>query len=129
MLNYPIGYPYASYPFGYPPMYPTYSSMYASYPSWDYNQVMCATQTPENRICQLQTKISDLQIQQSCCQVNVFGINTMPAIEPESVKENLIYALDKIIFPDDPIRDYICREIKRIEDKYAKRINPLDTLL
>ena len=116
MLNYPVGYPYASYPFGYPPMYPTYSSMYA-------------TPTLENQICQQQAKISDLQIQQLCCQVNMFSINTMPAIEPESVKEDLIYALDKIVFPDDPIRDYICREIKRIEDKYAKRINPLDTLL
>lgn len=44
-------------------------------------------------------------------------------------RKDWIYELDRIIFPDNPIRDYIEAEVKKIKEKYAKRIEQLNALL
>ena len=49
-------------------------------------------------------------------------------LEPKRPKD-FVYELDKILFPDNPIRDYIQEEIRKIKEKYAERIKKLDALL
>lgn len=43
-------------------------------------------------------------------------------------KRLTIYDLDKLIFPNDPIRDYIEAEIAKIEEKYKNMFSWVDDL-
>lgn len=95
-------------------------------------------QTQQANIEQLNSKILELQIQQCCCNqitalnsrlsdmVNVAQVQCV--LEPKKPKD-WIYELDKIIFPDNPIRDYIEEEVRKVKEKYAKRIEKLNTLI
>ena len=52
---------------------------------------------------------------------------SMPYAAQERKKKRLIvYDLDKLIFPNDPIRDYIEAEIAKIEEKYRARLERLE---
>lgn len=94
--------------------------------------------TQQANIQQLNSKILELQIQQCCCNqitalnsrlsdmVNVAQVQSIS--EPMEPKD-FIYELDKIIFPDNPIRDYIEEEVRKIKEKYEKRIEQLNALI
>lgn len=43
--------------------------------------------------------------------------------------KDFVFELDKILFPNNPIRDYIQEEVKKVKEKYAKIIKQLDGLL
>lgn len=54
---------------------------------------------------------------------------TLPRMPPRfesKPKEHYIYRLDKLLFPNNPIRDYIQGKIEEIEKRYAERIKVLD---
>ena len=50
-------------------------------------------------------------------------------LQQATQQANIVYELDKILFPENPIRDYIQEEIRKIKEKYAERIKKLDALL
>ena len=50
-------------------------------------------------------------------------MNCAPAYKP---KEHYIYALDKALWPVNPIRDYIKEQIEKIEAKYEAIFKALD---
>lgn len=89
---------------------------------------------------QLNARMLELQLQQCCCnqitELNAKLSNTVNAAPVRCVsylheKENddLAYKLDQFLFPDNPIRDYISGEIRKIEEKYDSLIAELDALL
>lgn len=47
-------------------------------------------------------------------------------MKDQKKKRLTIYDLDKLIFPNDPIRDYIEAEIAKIEEKYRARLERLE---
>lgn len=110
-----------------------------SYPYYGYvgNVGWYDQQIQQANLQQLNSKIIELQMQQCCCNqitalnnrlsymVNVAQFQRV--LENEKPKD-FFYELDKIIFPDNPIRDYIQEEVKKIKEKYAKRIKQLDDL-
>lgn len=53
-------------------------------------------------------------------------VNCAPAYKP---KEHYIYALDKALWPINPIRDYIKEQIEKIEEKYSVIIKALDAAI
>ena len=57
------------------------------------------------------------QIQQCCCVT----FNSLDGRMNEycSKKESWIEKMDKLIFPNDPIRDWVENEVERISRKYA----------
>lgn len=87
----------------------------------------------------LQTRIYELQMQQCCANQSTWLGNALalqnaitisfPAPYPVEDDEDIIYKMDKILFPDDPIRDYINEEIRKVNEKYAERIKMFDQLL
>lgn len=104
-------------------------------------------QTQQANIEQLNSKILELQIQQCCCNQtsqlnqrlsNMINTAPVPCMSSSAISfisyeeqkpKDWIYELDKIIFPDNPIRDYIEEEVRKIKEKYAKRIEKLNTLI
>lgn len=76
-----------------------------------------------------------MQMQQHCCnQISMFNTNFMNQnvyAENNRVpeKKNFVDELDKILFPYNPIRDYIQEEVKKIKEKYSKRIEQLNALI
>lgn len=94
-------------------------------------------QTINANISKIRAQLQDLQTHQYCLNqtesLNMMGLfNHIPSqsctIHKEKRKD-WIYELDRIIFPDNPIRDYIEAEVKKIKEKYAKRIEQLNALL
>ena len=94
--------------------------------------------TQQANIQQLNSRILELQMQQCCCN-QITALNNrlsdmvnaaqfQRVLEPKRPKD-FVYELDKILFPDNPIRDYIQEEIRKIKEKYAERIEKLDALL
>ena len=89
-------------------------------------------------VAQMQSRIAELQIQQCCCQqlpatpsmyVNNMCINTCFEKEPKEEEcLPIVYKLDKIIFPENPIRNYIEAEVAKVKSKYAERIRQLNAL-
>lgn len=53
-------------------------------------------------------------------------MNCAPAYKP---KEHYIYALDKALWPINPIREYIEQQITKIEEKYSAIIKALDAAI
>lgn len=51
-------------------------------------------------------------------------INYWPKFKP---KEHYIFALDKALWPINPIRDYIMAQIEKIEEKYEAIFKALDS--
>lgn len=95
-------------------------------------------ETQQANIQQLNSKMLELQMQQCCCnQITALNnrlLDMVNAAQFQRVLEHkrpkdFIYELDKILFPDNPIRDYIQEEIRKIKEKYAERIKQLDSLL
>ena len=64
---------------------------------------------------------------QNCVQAPSF----IPLIKPNYPEEetSLIEKLDKILFPEDPIRDYCEKLICDIENKYGKILKEFDRLI
>ncbi len=99
-------------------------------------------QTQQANIQELDSKILELQMQQCCCNkiealnsvgrlsqsVNVASVEYFSAYRKEE-KKDFVYEMDKILFPENPIREYIMEEVKRVKEKYAERIKKLDALL
>lgn len=118
----------------YYPFYPSFPP-----PEYAYLTPSCfflSEQTINANISQFKAQIQELQMQQYCCNqtaaLNMALCNQIPSqsctIHREKRKD-WIYELDRIIFPDNPIRDYIEAEVKKIKEKYAKRIEQLNALL
>lgn len=79
-------------------------------------------------------------MQQCCCnQITALNerlsnmINAAPvqcfSSEPKREHKDFIYELDRILFPDNPIREYIEEEVRKIKEKYEARIRALNALL
>lgn len=121
--------------------YNYYNQSFCQYPQMSYisSQYMDAQRNI------LQSRIGQLQYQNiydatTCCcnqaaSWPVFGTSMCNAyVHPvDTVGTKPIvktaYELDKIAFPVNPIREYTVAAIKAIEDKYARRIKPLDELI
>lgn len=50
--------------------------------------------------------------------VPYFGLNTDCMVETPKKKKLTIYDLARLIFPDDPIRDYVEKKVTEIEERY-----------
>lgn len=84
----------------------------------------------------MQSKIAELQVQRySCGRIEilnnaVFGVQNVSQILTENPKkEDIVYKIDKILFPENPIRDYIAEEVRKTKEKYEKRIKMLNELV
>ena len=93
-------------------------------------------QFQNSNISQLKAQIQDLQTHQYCLNqtaaLNMALCGPLPSQSCANHREkrkDWIYELDRIIFPDNPIRDYIEAEIQAIQEKYAGKIRKLDELL
>lgn len=76
-----------------------------------YLRLQCQSTTNEinrNMYIMFQTSVPYYGLNEEC--VNVYG-------KPK--KKLTIYDLDRLIFPFDPIRDWVEKEVKRINKKYA----------
>ena len=51
--------------------------------------------------------------------VPYYGLNEDLVIEEPKKKKLTIYDLARLVFPDDPIRDYVEKKVAEIENKYA----------
>lgn len=108
----------------------------------------------QNTIQSLQSQIDKLKFEQALCNMpfnlslsldsisncdinqcknmivnmtNAFPPLSMNVTEREKPKKKLtIHDVDRIIFPNDPIRDYIEAEIARIEEKYKNMFSWVD---
>lgn len=59
-----------------------------------------------------------------CCQASSVPIISTPKEE----QKDMVYELDKIFFPDDPIREYIEEEIRKVKEKYKRIIEKLELM-
>lgn len=117
----------------YPPVIP---NAFFSYPWYGHaGNSMCYGST---NIQQLNSRNLELQMQQCCCnQITALNSRLSDMVNAAQYQRVLayerpkefVYELDKILFPDNPIRDYIQEEIRKIKEKYAERIKKLDALL
>lgn len=95
-------------------------------------------ETQQANIQQLNSKMLELQMQQCCCN-QITALNNrlsymVNVAQFQRVMEykrpkDFVFELDKILFPNNPIRDYIQEEVKKVKEKYAKIIKQLDGLL
>lgn len=79
-----------------------------------------------------------MQMQQCCCnQITALNSRLSDMVNAAQYQRVLayerpkefVYELDKVLFPDNQIRDYIAEEVRKIKEKYAERIKQLDALL
>lgn len=79
-----------------------------------------------------------MQMQQCCCnQITALNNRLSDMVNAAQYQRVLayerpkefVYELDKVLFPDNQIRDYIAEEVRKIKEKYAERIKQLDALL
>lgn len=82
-----------------------------------YNAVDTATRNAQ---------IAMLNAQISRDMFSASMVNCAPAYKP---KEHYIIALDKALWPVNPIRDYIKEQIEKIEEKYSVIIKALDAAI
>lgn len=68
-----------------------------------------------------QTAMLNAQINRDMFSASM--VNCAPEYKP---KEHYIYALDKALWPINPIRDYIKEQIEKIEAKYEAIFKALD---
>ena len=47
-----------------------------------------------------------------------YGLNEECVVESPKKKELTIYDLARLVFPDDPIRDYVEKKVAEIEERY-----------
>lgn len=93
-------------------------------------------------ISDMQYRLRMMQLQQCCCNIGMVNTSAMMGMQnavsshfhsysqtTESEREDIIYKLDKILFPDNPIRDYIASEIKKVIEKYKERMRLLDSII
>lgn len=99
------------------PNFPPPENAYLT-PSWFF----LSEQSRNENISQLKAQIQDLQIQQYCSNqtaaLNMALCSQLPyqsCANHREKRKDWIYELDRIIFPDNPIRDYIESEVKRIK--------------
>lgn len=100
--------------------------------SYSYGSGFLCQQTQALNNAQCQSYMRDLQLQQCCCNpVNMAMIPrvSVPSQASCNEKEDFVYRLDKVLFPDDPIRDYIKEEIRKIQEKYKSRIEAINSVL
>ena len=124
-----------NYP-SYPPVIP---NAFFSYPWYGYVRDLADLQnTKQANASALRARMTELQAQQCCCnQITALNNRLLDMVNAAQFQRMLehkrpkdfIYELDKILFPDNPIRDYIQEEIRKIKEKYAERIKQLDSLL
>ena len=86
-----------------------------------------------NTVQCLQSKVNKLMIDKAFCDMAantpISFISANQIIYERPKKKTLtIYDLDKLIFPNDPIRDYIEAEIAKIEEKYKNMFSWVDDL-
>lgn len=136
MGDYPINPLLGIMPFMYGSPYYGYGDVYSGYMST--GGIMCANtinyqqQMQALNVAQLQSRIAELQMQQCCCQqlpISLYGASMCNGGFWPKEKKQTVYELDKIIFPEDPIRDYIEAEVAKVKEKYAKRIRQLEALV
>lgn len=128
----------------YPAYPPIISNAFFAYPWYGYSgSSMCYglslyQETQQANIQQLNSKMLELQMQQCCCN-QITALNNrlsymVNVAQFQRVMEykrpkDFVFELDKILFPNNPIRDYIQEEVKKVKEKYAKIIKQLDGLL
>lgn len=52
------------------------------------------------------------------CGIPYYGLNENLVIEEPKKKKLTIYDLARLVFPDDPIRDYVEKKVAEIEERY-----------
>lgn len=128
--------------------YPTYPyvipNAFFAYPWYGYaGNSICfdskfQEKTQQANIEQLNSKILELQMQQCCCNQitalnsrlsEIVNVAQVQCVLEQKKPKHWIYELDKIIFPDNPIRDYIEEEVRKVKEKYSKRIEQLNDLI
>lgn len=93
-------------------------------------------------IADMQYELKMMQLQQCCCSIGMVNTSAMMGVQnavspyfhsysqpEEAEKEDIIYKLDKILFPDNPIREYIASEVKKVIEKYKERIRLLNSVI
>lgn len=84
-------------------------------------------QNVSTTIDQLNAKITDLQMQ--TVMANALQVQwTWPMPKVAEPRKASIYELDKVLFPNDPIRDYIEERLKAIDAKYESIISAIEKL-
>ena len=139
MGDYPINTLFGIVPFMYSSPYFGYANACNGYatPSSIGMYINAQQQIQAANIAQLQSRIIELQMQQCCCQQLPVSAQASMHINNthigNSSKEEeclpIVYKLDKIIFPENPIRDYTEVEVAKVKSKYAERIKQLDALV
>lgn len=112
------------------PYYPCHNSWY---PIASCCSDMC--QASQDSILKMQQSIqqaqidASLRIQQSrlnayittnyyADNVPYYGLNEECMVESPKKKKLTIYDLARLVFPDDPIRDYVEKKVAEIEERY-----------
>ena len=106
---------------------------YPCYNSW-YGITACCSdmcQASQDSILKMQQSIqqaqidASLRIQQSRLNAYIatdnipyYGLNEECVVESPKKKKLTIYDLARLIFPDDPIRDYVEKKVVEIEERY-----------
>lgn len=109
------------------PYYPCYNSWYGVTSCYSD---MC--QAPQDSILRMQQSKLNSYITTNFNQLNYsigttlyyadnvpyFGLNEDCIVETPKKKKLTIYDLARLIFPDDPIRDYVEKKVAEIEERY-----------
>lgn len=124
---------YSGMQYGYDP---NAASQYTPCQSTEQTQIAIAEMQLRNCIAE-QTHALNMAMAQQCCiqqPATTLYIANKPVIcsSAGTSKDDgmpMVYRLNKIIFPENPIRDYIGAEVEKIKKRYAERIAMLDALL
>lgn len=90
-------------------------------------QINAALQNQMNQICQTMNKLNVSMNNVCFYHPNVNYLEASNFI-PSKPKKKTLEDLERELFPDNPIRDYIEKRIKRIEEKYQKIFEYIDCL-
>ena len=90
-------------------------------------QINAAIQNQMNQICQTMGKLNSSMNNAYIYHPNVNYLEASNFISSKPKKKTL-EDLERELFPDNPIRDYIEKRIKQIEEKYQKIFEYIDCL-
>lgn len=91
-------------------------------------QMNVALQEQMNQICQTINKLNSSMSNACFYHPNVNYLEASNFI-PSQPKKKTLEDLERELFPDNPIRDYIEKKMKQIEEKYQKIFEYMDCLV
>lgn len=90
-------------------------------------QVSMALQEQTRQICQTMNKLNSSMSNACFYHPNVNYLEAFNFI-PSQPKKKTLEDLERELFPDNPIRDYIEKKMKQTEEKYQKILEYIDCL-